>query len=372
MADRTMQFVLWCLIVSALVSFVCALWFVLQNTGSRNIALAFSTFIGAIAFFGLQLYFDLQPTSEHTRIDARYTVDLITHAIRERQRPGGIRVRCEGAASQWLAEHNPKMLRFPTEAEIRPWIRRDSPIPQKQELSENLEEIGTDLTVFSFLYMLFGQEIDWHVGPSVFQDQYDRITSGTGVTDWSDCTKLSFKEIRLTLSQKRNLFSDVPFFPVDNLNICLPPQSTISVVNARQDSTYWLGVNGHKYPAYKGGDKVVLRNPYCQISLHPTVISVHLSSPRSGSESANAGPLFTRTPPQSADVLAHVDIDVYFFALRSQSRKIGMYRDWTKRIVKEAQEWWDPSDILPLGAFAEPKNPEENSRQINGERRPGY
>src|SRR5262249_40493007 len=153
--------------------------------GSKNLALAFGTLFGSVLFFGTQVWFDLQPTTETAQISFRYTVDRSKPDIRQWRRPRGLRAAGETGASDWLAEKNQKILRSTADS----------------------TKTATDLTMFSLLYMLGTQEIDWQMRETVYQDEYVRRWARQGISAPSQCTRFSAEDIKSILCRTKNLFA---------------------------------------------------------------------------------------------------------------------------------------------------------------------
>ncbi len=301
---------------SALV-LICGFLVISQNAGSRNLVLAFSTLTGALVLLAINLWFELRPTGpEYTQISMSYTLDRAAPAIRQWKMPRGIRAAGETGASNSLADSAPQVLKS----------------------MGNLPSLAIDLTMFSLLYMIGTQELDWQLRKVIYQNENIKMGTAQGLSHPSQCTKFSAESIRAILSKSGNKFAGAPLSPISN--ICLPPETTMEVTDGA----------------------LVLQNPYCRISFHPLWVGgsgVHPNHP-SGPQDLN--PLLPDKQPQYFTMYVNLDIETRFLALRAQSTNMAKYHAWANRIASDAADWWGQQNTLPAGARVASTNPEQNSR----------
>jgi hypothetical protein len=115
-ADTAMLWILVGGTVSGVVTVLAALFIVYQNSGSRNLALAFSALVSTIVLFGIQLLFELQPGEPtYNQVSASYNIDREAPAIKQWSMPRvGMRAAGETGASNWLQELHPNCSRTTT------------------------------------------------------------------------------------------------------------------------------------------------------------------------------------------------------------------------------------------------------------------
>jgi hypothetical protein len=99
------------------------------------------------------------------------------------------------------------------------------------------------------------------------------------------------------------------------------------------------------------------------MSFHPPIAGLSNINPEHHSVAGDMeNPKFKDNIPRFTQMHVRIDVETSFFALRSQSRNIDRYRNWTNRIVADMQDWWNPENVLPSGVKVYSTNPLQSSR----------
>jgi hypothetical protein len=316
MTDRCMQIAIVFLSLGAVATLTGAGLILFYNSGSRNIALAFGTLVGAFLFFGTQVLFDLRPTSDLNQISMRYAIDLLKPEIRQWRMPRGMRGGGEIGASNWLASKSPQTLRS----------------------RDKSSTLAMDLTMFSLLYMIGTQEFDWQLKKNVYQDEYGTVSNLQALSPPEQCTKFSVESLKSILSVSGNMFSGAPLTPISS--ICLPPDTTMTLTTGA----------------------LIISNPYCQLSFRPGFVGMDMMNPEHPQGPADLNPKLEDNGGQFVSVMVRLDVETRFLRLRSQSSRMPDYRAWCDRLIRDAQQWWNPANVVPLGVRSESTNPLQSSR----------
>lgn len=272
---------------------VAALVLVGYNARSRNLALATGALLGAITFFGIQVYFELQRSGKYDFISTELTIDRAKPEIRQwiYSSDAGGRLIAEGYASEWLATHNPDAFRH------------------------DRGKLTTDLVLFSLTYFLQTPEAQlWEVRKHSIVGKW-----GSGVIRFHPypgrvCRIVSETEMRSELSRSGNIFAGAPL--QGNGTFCLPPGSTFEMSRK----------------------SLIIRNGICQVSftVDPSGGVTYLNPGKSEEvlKLPNGESRFeTRT--------IGLDVETTFFALRAQNRERTKYHEWASEVVSGARDWFE-------------------------------
>jgi hypothetical protein len=297
-----LQVVLWFGLVALAAAILCLGYFAWQNPASRNLALATGTLVAAAMLFILQLRFELRADQNTDFITAEYTIDRAKPEIRQWAYgldQAGQRLGPEIGASQRFAAAHPG------------------------QFDRDREKLTHDMVVFSLLAYLGVEQFDWQLKRTRFIGQSTGTQTFTLPTSKPhECTVFTKDQLRQMLLDVRNFFANGNvFFGAQSL--CLPPKSTL-VVRA-------------------GG--LTLANPFCEIAfvLQPSG-SVMFTQPGTGSLESptlpNGQSKFETRP-------TGISVVVRYSAIRAQHRDMGKYREWSKRLIVGAQNWFEGNKNEP-------------------------
>lgn len=82
--QEPVKLALWVGGICLLIALGCALVIVLANAGSRTLALAFGALFGSMIILGVQLWFELRPTSSTEDFGIEVIIDFQTNTIQTR------------------------------------------------------------------------------------------------------------------------------------------------------------------------------------------------------------------------------------------------------------------------------------------------
>lgn len=130
----------------------------------------------------------------------------------------------------------------------------------------------------------------------------------------SECTIIPNAEVKKRLKSVSNAFAQVENISLGNLDLCLPPNSSIEIKPAQ----------------------ITIVTRVCKIDFSIQDGFLEHSSSLPGTNYAQ--PLFEGAPRYSTTMFG-VRVTTEFFALRAQDRLIDKYQDWAKRVVSGARVW---------------------------------
>ena len=259
---------------------------------SRNLALATGAIGAAIILFAIQLSFELRGSESTEFITLEFTIDRDEPKIRQWiYARGGWRIHSEIQASKWLADNNPDLF------------------------ADDPKKVTSDLAVFSLISYLTTAQYDWQLKEQSFSGPtMGTITTYQRVSKSHECTTLQEQDLRDRLSQAANAFARAKLWLVAG-PLCLPPNTDLIVTPT----------------------SLTLRNMFCAISFNFELASaVSYVKPGTGGEV----PLLENGDQQFETRLMGIRVKVNHFGLRIQHRDLPLYRDWTSRLVKGAQDWF--------------------------------
>ena len=176
------------------------------------------------------------------------------------------------------------------------------------------EKLTHDMVIFSLLAYLGVEQFDWQIKRVQF------VSKSMGTLTYTapgsdECTKVTKDQLQTMLVGAGNAFAEGNMF-FGPQALCLPPHSTIRVKP----------------------DAVILTNPFCEISfvLEP---SHAVSTVKPGTHGMEQPTL----PSGEASLETRatgIRTTIRYFALRAQHRDMPKYRDWSKRVVSGAQNWF--------------------------------
>jgi hypothetical protein len=268
-------------IVAILIVLGTAFLLVLQNGSSRNLALALGALVAATVVFGIQLYFELQPSTTQDTLSTVLTIDREIPEIRQWSHDANYtaRIDIEAQASSWLAQNNPKAF-----SEFR---------------------LAQDFLLFSFLAFLLTEEYDWQLRKKMYTASpmpHARLWVGKGSSKRGACTFFSMADLRSLLARSGNLFADAPStFIREDQTICMPPASTIEI-------------------SYHS---LIIRHPICEVSF-------------------NIEAFYSDSSARSETMMIGLSVNTTYFALRAQHRDSSKYREWSSQLGSGAHKWFEP------------------------------
>ena len=278
------------------VTFSAALVLFFRNAGSRTLALATATLLGAIIFFYTQLQFELKESAESAFFNTELTIDRSKPEIRRwayiHDRTGNTSaepINAEPQASAWLLAKN------------------------AEAFQQDRARLTSDLVLFSLVYFLETPDAQpWEMHKHVIGGKL-----GGGVIKFlpdrgRTCQVLNGAEIKAQLSQTQNIFAGAP---LPETSVCLPPGSTLQI----------------------GRDSLTIHNRQCEITfrLEPR-LGVTFLNPGSGEEL----PKLANGEAQFETRAIGINVEITHFALWAQNRDAAKYREWATGIVNGVGEWF--------------------------------
>ncbi len=290
----SVRIAIWLGAITAFVAGFCLCYLVLQNLGSRNIALATGALFGAFILLLIQLLFELRSEETTDFISAEFTIDRAKPEIRQwnYSETPRLRITQEIAASKMFFDAHP------------------------HQFDGDRQKLTLDMVIFSLVSYLGVEQFDWQIKRTSFVSQ----SIGTVVlmapgSNPGDCTEITKSEIRDKLLGAGNSFAEGEVFFGRQL-LCLPPNSTLRV----------------------DANSLSLRNPLCEISfvLEPSGGSFGAQPSSGGLVQA----LLQNGEPTLETRVTGIRVTVRYSALRAQHHEMAKYKDWSKRVVGGAQNWF--------------------------------
>jgi hypothetical protein len=290
----SLRIALWVGGAAVVLAAVCLVYFVSQNLGSRNIALATGALAGAFILLVIQLVFELHADETTDFISAEFTIDRAKPEIRQ-WKYGSIHSqrlsRDLGASSKFAAAH-------------------------PGQFNGNREKLTLDMVIFSLLAYLGVEQFDWQMKRTLFVGQ----STGTWTLTWpaskpDECTVITKDQLHEMLLNAGNSFADSDMF-FGRQSLCLPPRSTLQL----------------------RADVLTLTNQFCEVSfiLEP---SGGIFFGRPGTNALEQ-PLLPNGEPTFETRTTGIRVTVRYSAIRVQHNDMPKYRDWSKRVVSGAQSWF--------------------------------
>jgi len=279
--------------IAAVIALVCAAYIAWENTGSRNVVLAASTFWGAAIFLGLNLFLDLRTKDNKDFITAEITVDRVKPQIR-----------------QWnYGSAPPQRLIRETTASDRYFAGRPGPFIGDRD------KLVHDLIVFSLISYLATEQRDWQSRPVYFTGSMGIVTTSSLVSKPEECTIYTDARLRNALLDANNDFANVPM-PFRGPVLCVPPNS---IIEARSNSL-----------------KIV--TPFCSISF-----ALESSGAVFYYEPGNSlnQPKLADGEPALESRQTGIRVMTTFSALRANHRDMQKYQEWSARVVAGAKAWFE-------------------------------
>jgi hypothetical protein len=282
--EDPVKYALWGLSLGLALALVCAVYIVVANGASRNLALGLGALVGAVVVFALQAVFELQGSSTTEDLYLEAIVDYQTKSIRSAQ-PSSYHSLIEAEASKILAGLSPAL------------TQDDAP------------RIARDLAVSSVLSFLFGEQLDWQLSSATYKTASGEMRVWQGLSKPNECALFSIESVQEKLSKVGNMFAAA--FPLGvPKKLCLPPTSTLDVT----------------------ANSIIVTNRVCRLSIifNEPFVSMDAYNPYDHQrEIANLpnGTQRYRTVVLGARGTAE------FFGLRAQARDVSKYQAWTKRVI---------------------------------------
>jgi hypothetical protein len=287
MQGDPLRLALWAGAIGLAITIACALWIVVENAGSRNLALGLGALFGACVILLVQIFFELQGSTTNEDFSVEITTDYQTNSMLSR--PFGFSNR-----THFLDAEASKLLAL-----------RSSPVTK-----DDAPAITRDLAVASIVSFLVEEQPDWQLDAAVYKTASGVITTWQGLSPPSECTTLSVDQLRAKLTAAGNMFGTATFkFP--NVRFCLPPNSNIDVT----------------------ANAVVLTTRICQISIALKEPFAEMSTGDPTHPNVASGPTLANGQPRYVNVVMGGRATVRYFGLRAQARDLSKYQGWAKRIV---------------------------------------
>jgi hypothetical protein len=264
-----------------------------HNRGGQSVVFATATLVGAIVFFGLQLFFELRSKTSVDLITVELTVDRANKSIGRWGSPEDAPIRrlIEGDAVRQLAEKDLNVLLNDT------------------------SKTCNDLVVFSFLRYLAIEQSDWQMEERAYVGKSASIVRRKRVSSERDSTSLTEHEIKTKLIEAGNLFAQ--FFSLQQRypDLKLPLLSKLSMT----------------------ADTVTITNPESEIIIEiepPGLIDHSDPVTRMASEAIEGKPRYETR-------LIGLRITSRFSGLRIHAPDHHKHEAWVRRIATGAKSWFE-------------------------------
>jgi hypothetical protein len=287
MQGDPLRLALWAGAIGLAVTIACALWIVIENAGSRNLALGLGALFGACVILLVQIFFELQGSTTNEDFSVEVTTDYQTNSVHSR--PFGLynkNLFLDAEASKLLAQ-------------------RSSPVTK-----DDAPAVTRDLAIASIVSFLAEEQSDWQLDAAVYKTASGVITTWQGLSTPGECTSFTVDQLRAKLTAAGNMFGPVAItFP--NIKFCLPPNSNIDVT----------------------ANAVVITTRICQISITLKEPFAQMSTGDPAQPNVASGPMLANGQPRYVNVVMGGRATVRYFGLRAQARDLAKYQGWAKRIV---------------------------------------
>ena len=317
--QRGMDFLPWVLgatIISGVVLFFTSLVIAYHNLGSRNIALGTAALTAAMFAFGLQLWFELRPSTRDDQVSFAYTVDFHDGQIRQWDYTKVV----YGNGSLDILEPTRALVssRINIEIEAGRWLFSQ----HRGALEQNLDKVGADFAVFSLVAFFANTGSDWQWRFRRYNSPNISFGKITPTSKREQCSVITVQDLRQQLSSAGNLFADAPH-ELFGRDVCLPVGTTIQV----------------------GSGQVVLQNRVLQIAftLEDSGVSGDHMQP-TGTASPHSQ---TIQMPKLSDGRFRYDtriqsfvIKTTFSALRAYDEDKPTYEAWSVRLIEMVKAWF--------------------------------
>lgn len=300
------KYVLWAGGVSLVITLAAALYVVLANSGSRNLALGFGALLGACVIFGVQVYFELQGSSNATDLPIEFSIDHEALALRSPkafQPVSGVLYR------NFLAENEASKI-F---ASIKPPLA-----------SEDAPKVARDLALISFLAFLAEEQFDWQLNAIIYKTTFGTSMFWEPLSAPNERTRVSLEDLQTLLQASGNIFAGMSQLGFRN-SFYLPPNSSIHV----------------------SSNSVRIHTQVCEIlfSIREPFSSMHHFDPHRLAASIQArtpvvagGPtLSDGKTPRYTNVVIGARIISTFAGMRAQAGDRTKYQAWAQRLVDGIQ-----------------------------------
>lgn len=284
--------------VAAIILLVCFGYLTWENSGSRTFSLAAAALASALLVFGIQAYFELQPSETKTFITIEYTVDRSKPEIRQWSYGQflGSRIHIETGASKVYTELHP------------------GEIPMDDVGFTNIQRLMVDLAVVSTLSYLAHEQFDWQLIKVQYRGRRgDMMTLTSAASAPDQCHQLTSDAVRRKLERVGNPFAAARLF--SHQQVCLPPGSQVELKR----------------------DAILIDTP---------LLALRFDFAASGSGNfvkpgGDEAPVLGDGKPQFVTSFVGLNVTTAYSRIRAQNRQMQKYKDWALRVVTGAQEWFE-------------------------------
>jgi hypothetical protein len=278
-ADPYLATLLAILVVGLLATIVPSGIIIFYNRESENLVLAFGTLFGAAIFFGVQLYFALQPETTAASFGAEYVIDRAVPKIYRSK------VGSEGSVALLISSAESRASDSLQKAAVSPLLDIG-----------NVSSVASDFTIFSIVSFLVLQETDWQQKTTTVRGSTITFYSTQRLSHPDDCTKLTPQDIASRLHKSGNLFGGAKEMPSLGVDVCFPPHTHFEITR----------------------DSVIITNSVCRLTFHTRFFGATFMDPKPHNGLILESPKLKDGSPQFATVQVAIDLEEHFFPLRAQ------------------------------------------------------
>jgi len=278
-------------IFGIMVTFAGAIVLLWNNVGSRNLALAFGTVIGAIILFGTQMFFELRTSEEIEFVDLEYCIDRGRPQISrwDYSRSVRLQIHAEIGASEWIAKNKPELF------------------------NTDREKLTSDMTLFSIISYIAINEYDWQRRRITLVGSTGSIETGEPLSRPGEYSLIDEYYFRSILESANNAFAQAKIYI--NGKRKFPPKTDLKLTQS----------------------SLIINNPFCEVIFERLpFIEVNSILPGTGGKV----PMMPSGESRYETRKFQIKITTKFKALRAQHRDMPKYKKWTADLRDGVKEWF--------------------------------
>lgn len=264
-----------------------------QNSESKTLVFAFSAVVGATCLFVLNMFFELRDSPHKDVVQTQISIFHDRPEVAPWLYPSSSkgRILLDKKASDWLAKKAPSIFK-------------------KEPL-----RINEDMLMYSLVGFFLSEENDWKKTSKSFVGLSSSFFRTKEEQKGND-TFFSKEIFAKMLSDSKNVFANVTYDVIVD-GVFLPPKSKLTI------------------------NKNVLHitNPFCSVffSLEESGATSYCEP---GSRVAHAATMDNGTPKHETRYF-NINIDILYKGLRSSNKVTPVYKEWIKKLVKNAHCWFE-------------------------------
>ncbi len=297
--------ILWAMGIAGSIAVLASVYFAWHNISSQSVVLTVAAFVGTAVLLGIQLFLELRSSFTSDLVTAEYTLDL----------------KLPEMASYFYSEGIAGNFRALLEKEVSADLARRNSQAFK---SNSPQVLAADMTVTSFLGMLFTYQPDWQIRPIQYAAIYTLgLQSYEKLSADNECTMLSAKEVIARLKSTDNVFGEIPLTVFNSSHICLPPRSDLAVSRR----------------------SIRIENPFCTFIIlakepqhflfgRPDLIKPGQMRNIYHEKLADKSERFTNMP-------VPIEIRIDYNALYARHKDMRKIQEWAEGLVRATHDWYE-------------------------------